>query len=67
VVGLNKGVEVILTSRKEKSIVKHIVQSLTMVKVELYDTHKAKSKIRNEKLNCSNGSMQQKMREAGHE
>lgn len=39
-------------SRKEKSIVKQILPSLTMGKVEFYDMYKAQSKIRNEQLNC---------------
>ena len=50
-----------LQIRKEKSTVKQIVQNLTMGKAELYDMHKAKSKIRNELLICSYCSMKQKM------
>jgi len=53
--------------RKEKSTVKQTVQSLTIGKVELYDTHKANWKIRNEQLNCRYGSMKQKMGKAGYE
>jgi len=53
--------------RKQKSTVKQIVQSFTMGKAELYDMHKTNSKIRNEQLNCSYGSMKQKMRKVGYE
>jgi hypothetical protein len=59
--------KVIAASRKEKSIEKKIVENLTMGKVELYDRHKANSKIRTERLNCSDGSMKQKLSKAGYE
>jgi len=66
VVGLNKGVKVIAASRVENLTVKQIVQSSTMGNVELYDTHKTKSKIRNKQLICRNVSMKEKLRKAGY-